>query len=222
MSIQLQLAALWLPKFLLVHQLRQLATQSTAALDAVLEEHAPDALATLRRGSLPATGTLEMQQAALAAALTNRIAALVAAIGEEETMRVGHRALFTAGVRLGEELRHQLEVNELPEELTAAAQVFYRMLGVRFTVMEQDEEHAVWRIERCALAPKCSGVTCRVLCGVEEGMVQGLNPWVSMTFGEYLSSGAPACIAHLAFLPRHAAAINNSNTTIPPPSPPGR
>jgi len=221
MSIQLQLAALWLPKFLLIRQLRHLAEQSTAALDALLEEHAPEALSTLRRGGKSATDSLEAQQSALAAALTDRITALVAAIGEDETQRLGHKALFTMGVRVGEELRKLLEVSELPADLTAAAQIFYKTLGVHFNVEEADDEHTTWRIERCALAPKCSGVTCRVLSGVEEGIIQGLNPWVSMTFDAYIPDGAPACIAHLNFLPRRSV-VSSSNIPTPPPSPPGR
>ena len=204
MNIILQLAA-YLPQMLITNQLARLTEQATAALDALLDDHAPDALPALRR-ERTAAGGLDARQLALVSAVSARLTALTRALGEEEAVQLAYRALFKVGAHLGEEMRKLFAVGELPEDLPVAANVFFRLFGARVHAEALDEEGKVcWQIERCALAPHCNQAVCHVLSGIEEGLVQGLNPWVAMTITAYRSDGAATCTAELTHLPRRGA-----------------
>jgi len=199
MSLQLRLAVLWTPPPLQRQELDRVARVTTAALDALLEEHAPLSLDRVRQGDTPQSGTLAQRRAAVGQAHSRRVAALVQALGPEQAVESGRAALFAVGRQLGQEVRSRLAVGSSAADLLRAARVLYRVLGIAFTVRWQDGRPAFLCVHRCALAAHYAAVTCAVLSATDEGVVQGLNPDVGMRFQECMAAGAERCLARLEF-----------------------
>jgi len=197
MSLLLRLAALWTPPPLARQELDRVARVTTAALDALLAEHAPLSLDRVRREDPPAGGTLAERRAALGQAHDRRVAALVQALGREQAVALGRAALFPVGQQLGRDARARLGVGNGTADLLRAARVLYRVLGIAFTVRRQDGQPRFLRVHRCALAAHYSAVTCAVLSATDEGVVQGLNPAARLRFQEYMPAGAAQCRATL-------------------------
>jgi hypothetical protein len=196
MGLRLRLASLWLPGPLLVRELERIAERTTAALDSLLEDHAPESLREIRRvEETPATGSLEQRRAAMAVAQNARVEALVGAIGREEAIRLGRSSLHEVGVGLGREVRRRLGVGDDPMDLVRAARLLYRVLGIGFRVEWQGGDKAVLLVDRCALAESYSDEACLVLSAVDEGVVRGLSPRLGMSFEERIAAGAPRCVA---------------------------
>jgi len=199
MSLQLRLAALWTPPPLLARELDRVARVTTAALDALLAEHAPLSLDRVRHEDTPQSGTLAQRRAAMGEAHERRVVALVRALGPEQGAERGRAALFQVGLRLGREARSRLGVGESAADLLRAARVLYRVLGIAFTVRWQEGRPAFLHVHRCALAAHYAEVTCRILSATDEGVVRGLNPDAGMRFQGCMTAGAPQCLARLEF-----------------------
>lgn len=199
MSLQLRLAALWIPPFLLRQELDRVARVTTAALDGLLAEHAPLSLDRVRREEDPRGGTLAQRRAALGRAHDRRVAALVQALGRERAAALGRAALFAVGRQLGREVNARLGVGRSAADLLRAARVLYNVLGIAFTVQRQEGRPAFLCVHRCALAAHYAEVTCRILSATDEGVVQGLNPDMEMRFQECMTAGAPQCLARLEY-----------------------
>ena len=60
----------------------------------------------------------------------------------------------------------------------------------------------VLRIDRCALAEVYDPITCRLMSAADEGMVQGLNPDVEMSFTQRMTEGTSCCRAELHIVPK--------------------
>ncbi len=197
MSLTLRVLAKKTPERVLLQELARVDELTTAALDGLLERHAPGALAGLRpRPDTPPTD-LDGRRRAMASAHEARISALVSALGRERAVNLAREELFRVGIQLGEEARSRLGVGAGLEDLVLAARVLYRVLGIEFDVERSDEGGAVLRVDRCALAARYSEETCLALSATDEGVVRGLNPRVTMAFEERLTAGAPACVARL-------------------------
>jgi hypothetical protein len=197
MSLKLSASKLWTPRSALLEGLDRVAELTTAALDALVEDHAPDALESIRARDPPMEGSLEERQHAMAVAHRRRVAALVESIGREETIERGRRRLFPIGERLGLEARERLGVGEDIDDLVAAASVVYRALGIAFEAIEGEDGNVVLSIGRCALSENYDEVTCMVMSAADKGMIQGLNPRASMEFRRRLTDGSPVCLADL-------------------------
>jgi len=190
-------------------QLQQIAVSATAALDALLEERAPQALAELRRFSPPA-GSLEAQQAALTEALDVRIVALSAAVGEDEMLRLAHRALFTVGAKLGEKMRATWGVGNTPEDLTAAAGLFYKMFAPASVSRKPGKTRPSGALPAAASHPAAGTDLPRT-----ERRGRGIDPRTEPVGFDDHHRIRPrrrhACVAHLQFLP-HAQRIEKRVT----------
>lgn len=194
MGLRLRLASL-LPAWALRGVLARVARETTVALDALLEEHAPAELARIRLAEGPSPGPSALRSA-MAVAHRVRVAALVAALGHEEAVRQGRRALYPLGRALGAEMRTRLGACDGAGDLVCTLQLLYRLMGIRFRV-RGDAEGRRLEVYRCALAEHYAETTCRVVHAVDEGVVQGLCPRARITFLARLTGGCPRCIARV-------------------------
>jgi len=199
MSLRLRLTSCWLPKALLLRELDRVAELTTGALDALLVEHAAESLKKLVEEEVSLSRGLEARRAAMAAVHESRVAALVDALGPKEAVQLGRNALFQVGVQLGQEARTRLGVGNGVDDIVRAAKVLYHILGINFEAHWKDEGDGLLIVDRCALAEHYSETTCLVLSAADEGVVQGLNPHVEMSFRERITAGAPRCVARLKF-----------------------
>lgn len=133
---------------------------------------------------------------------TELVKALEAAVGHDKAVGLGREALFSVGQEIGRQTRSKLGVGDNPKDLTRAAKVLYRVLGIEFHIEWLDDSNAVAIIDRCALAQQYSKLTCRVLSATDEGVINGLQPNVTMHFKEYLTGGCKNCRADLHFNPK--------------------
>jgi hypothetical protein len=197
MSLRLRALAKRTPERVLAKELSRVDELTTAALDGLLERHAPGALARLGPRPEGSGADLEGRRDSMAAAHEARVKALVDAVGRERAVNLAREELFRVGIRLGEEARARLGVGDALEDLVLAAKVLYRVLGIEFRVEREGSGGAVIRVDRCALAQRYSDDTCLALSATDEGVVNGLNPRVTMVFEERLTAGAPECVARL-------------------------
>ena len=130
---------------------------------------------------------------------TELVQKLVAALGQNEAVKLGREALFSVGQNLGEQTRSKLGVGDNPKDITRAAKILYRVLGIEFRLEWINNSSAKAIINRCALAEHYSKLTCEVLSATDEGVIKGLQPNVKMQFKEYMTSGCTNCRADIHF-----------------------
>jgi hypothetical protein len=126
------------------------------------------------------------------------VSILVAQNGKETGLRLGHEAMYGAGVGLGEQLGKKLHISNDEGQLVAAAKLLYRILDIDFE-LEKDGYGMKMLVKRCSLANGYGPITCQVICGMDEGVVHGLNPKVSMAFKKRNGEGPCICEASLAW-----------------------
>jgi len=124
--------------------------------------------------------------------------ALVSHKGREGALEEGRRVLFEAGSMMGRDLRSRLRLSGDPEEFLAAARLLYRMLGIEFQVEMQGREGTM-KVVRCSLSQGYGPLTCDVISAMDEGVVSGLDPQVSMRFETRNRPGTPCCTARIAW-----------------------
>jgi len=122
---------------------------------------------------------------------------LASAIGHEEAVNLGREALFMVGQNLGKQARSRLGVGDSPNDLTKAAKILYRVLGIEFHLQWHDQSNATVIIDKCALAQQYSELTCEVLSATDEGVIKGLQPNLTMKFSKYMTSGCKNCRADI-------------------------
>ncbi len=128
---------------------------------------------------------------------SNLVETLAASIGREKAIKLGREALFSIGQNLGNQTRRRLGVSDSQNDLIRAAKILYRILGIEFHVEWHDKSSATVIIDRCALAQQYSPLTCEVLSATDEGVLNGLQPRVTMKFKEYMTSGCKNCLADI-------------------------
>jgi hypothetical protein len=121
----------------------------------------------------------------------------VGLLGHEKGIGEARRALFDAGVALGEEARRRLGVRQNRNDVLRAARILYRVLGIRFRAEWRTPDEATVRIDRCALARGYSPEACLALSATDAGVVAGLWPGAQLEFDERITEGKKACIACL-------------------------
>ncbi len=141
--------------------------------------------------------SIQERRAAMAQTQAKLVETLVTLIGHEEAVRHGREALFLVGQNLGKEARSRLGVGDSPTDLSKAAKILYRVLGIEFHLNWHDQSSATVIIDKCALAQKYSKLTCEVLSATDEGVINGLHPNLTMRFKEYMTSGCKNCFADI-------------------------
>ena len=124
---------------------------------------------------------------------------LEATLGHEKAVTLGREALFLVGENLGKQTHNRLGIGDNSNDLTKAAKILYRVLGIDFHIEWLDKSNAKVVIDRCALAEHYSKLTCEVLSATDEGVIKGLQPNAQMQFREYMTSGCKKCKADIHF-----------------------
>jgi hypothetical protein len=193
-GLKLLILGWWTPNYVIRGELKNISDRTTAALKALL----PNSVEQVDVPNVPA-GSVQQQRAAMAQTQARLVEALVAAVGRQEAVRLGREALFLVGRDIGKQARIRLGVSDYPGDLTKAAKILYRVLGIQFHLEFLNDASAIAIIDRCALAEQYSELTCEVLSATDEGVINGLQPNVTMKFKEYLTSGCKNCKANIRF-----------------------
>ena len=195
MGAKLSLLSWWTPKFVISRELDEVSKVTTQALKETLSYHAPNR--TIKEELLEAGRSIDEKRNAMASQHTILVSALVEALGHDAAVKVGREALFKVGKQLGSENRRRLNVGDSQCDLVKAAKIMYRVLGINFNVKWLEPNQAVLTVDRCALAKNYSELTCEVLSATDEGVVNGLNPNVTMKFEKMITSGCKVCTAKI-------------------------
>ena len=197
MSLRLAILSCWTPKYIVRRELARVSELTTAALESLLEIHAPDALKRIPKQEEPSR-SMNSRRSWMARRHVALVEALKDAIGEEETIALGRAALFEAGRSLGREAQYRLRMRRRIGDLVKAARILYRVLGIEFEI-ERSDGGATMRVYRCALSREYSELTCKVLSATDEGVIRGLDSRARMSFEERMTSGCQNCIAIIGF-----------------------
>jgi hypothetical protein len=194
MSLKLRIASFWMPSSLLIPEIDRVAEVTVKHLDQLLREFAPEQLRTIQKEELMMKGNIEQRRKIMATAHNVRVKTLIDALGCDDAVEIGRKALFKAGLLLGQEARERLNVGESLQDLIRAARILYHVLGIEFRIKKSGED-ILMVVERCSLATYYSPETCRILSATDEGVVQGLNPNIHMIFKERMTEGPSECLA---------------------------
>lgn len=195
MNLKLRIILYWTPEFLLIPELDHVAKVTIECLNQLLKKYAPQS--NIPNQKLVMKGSINERRKTMAIQQNIRVQALIKAIGYEEALNIGKKALFNTGVNLGREIRQRLGVNDNLGDLIRAARVLYRVLGIKFHIKEEneDDDKITLIIEKCMLSKYYTPETCQVLSAADEGVVQGLNPNFSLNFCERITEGSNECVA---------------------------
>ena len=198
MGIKLLILSWWTPGFIIRKELGNISDKTTTALKTLITEHVDPKTAAM--GSVQLHGaSVREQRAIMAQNHAELVGTLEAALGREEATKLGREALFSVGHDVGKQSRKALGVSNNWEDLSRAAKILYRVLGIKFHLEWSDSSDAIAIIDSCALAEQYSKLTCEVLSATDEGVINGLLPNVTMKFREYMTSGCKNCKADIHF-----------------------
>lgn len=194
MNFKLLLASFWMPDFLLIPELDKVAEVTVGCLDQLLEKHAPDKFKSISKDELVLEGNINKRRKQMAVAHNIRVKLLIDALGWEDAMMIGRKALFKVGLYLGREARERLDVGGDFKDLIRAAGILYRVLGIEFQI-KRSRKDIFMIVERCSLSYYYSPETCKILSAADEGVVQGLNENIHMKFTQRMTEGYGKCEA---------------------------
>jgi hypothetical protein len=197
MGLRLIFLSWWTPKYVIRRELANVSDRTNSALQSLLSSYVHQESATTQTEQKPKN--VEEQRAIMAKTHTRLVEALEAAVGHDKAVKLGREALFSVGQELGRQTRRKLGVGNNPKDLTRAAKILYRVLGITFHLEWLDNSNATATIDQCALAEQYSKLTCEVLSATDEGVINGLLPNVTMQFKKYMTSGCKSCKASLHF-----------------------
>lgn len=197
MGLKLDLLSLWMPDFIMKKEIKTIAEVTIRELDRLMEEnsHSQNSHSTLK--SLPTPkieGRSRNRRIEMASAHEQRVKLLIQVLGRDKAIELGRAALFRTGQELGSQLKGRLGVGDSLTDLIKAARILYRVLGIDFAVQKTNDTIFLV-VNRCQLADYYSSDTCWVLSATDEGVVQGLNPHISMKFNQRMAAGASCCLA---------------------------
>ena len=195
MGIKLSILSWWTPKFVISRELSNVQALTVQALKETLRTHAPNT--SVEAEVAENFGNIDEKRAAMAKQHTVLVEKLIEALGHEEAVRLGKEELFRVGVQLGSQNRRRLGVGDSKKDLVKAAKIMYRVLGINFSLKWDGPAQATLTVDRCALAQNYSELTCEVLSATDEGVIQGLNPDMSMKFEKWMTSGCKVCTAKI-------------------------
>ncbi len=196
MGLRLLVLSWWTPKYVIRRELENISDKTTTALETIISKCAVTKANVANQKQRRPTNIQE-QRAAMAETHAKLVETLQAAVGQEEAVKLGREALFLVGQNVGKQTRGRLGVSDNPNDLTKAAKILYRVLGIEFHLEWNDQLSGTVIIDRCALAEKYSKLTCQVLSATDEGVLNGLQPKVTMNFKEYMTSGCKNCRADI-------------------------
>jgi len=196
MGLRLALLEKWTPNYILNRELDRVTNITESALLETLKTRAPEASLKTLDAKKPAK-TLEEKRDNMAKQQVLLVDALVQALGKDEGVAAGRKALFEAGKLLGLETRRRLGAGENTADLVRAAKILYRILGIHFNVEWHTPTHATLTVDRCALARAYSEVACLVLSATDEGVVEGLDSSMQMHFKNRITNGCSTCTAEI-------------------------
>lgn len=194
MNLKLRMASFWMPSLLLIREIDRVAEVTIKCLDQLLGEFAPEKLRTIQKDELIMKGNIEERRKIMATAHNVRVKALIDTLGCDDAVKIGRKALFKAGLQLGQEARERLNVGESLQDLIRAARILYRVLGIEFRIKKSGDD-MLMVVEKCSLATYYSPETCKILSATDEGVVQGLNPNIHMIFKKRMTEGPSECLA---------------------------
>lgn len=198
MGLRLSILGWWTPSYIIRRELENISNQTTSALNRLIPKNAVKVVdAANQKQNYPKS--IQEQRSVMAQTQAELVAALESAFGHDEAVRVGREALFAVGQEIGKQTRGKLGVSDKPADLTKAAKILYRVLGIEFDLKWLDDSNANAIINRCALAEKYSKLTCEVLSATDEGVINGLQPNVTMKFRQFMTSGCKNCRADIHF-----------------------
>jgi hypothetical protein len=192
LGIRLFFLSLWTPKSLIRRELENISRQTTVALVELIPNDAVKDV-KFKWSELG----IRQEEAAMAQTHVKLVEVLETTFGRDEAIKRGRAVLFEVGKKLGKETRGKLGLSDNPKDLEKAAKILYRVLGIEFHLQWFDSANATATINRCALAEHYSALTCQVLSATDEGVINGLNPNVTMQFKQTMTSGCRNCVAEL-------------------------
>jgi hypothetical protein len=195
MGAKLAFLSWWTPKFVISRELDKVSKVTTQALKEILRINAPDFPVKDEVADL--VRSINERRDDMANQHTILVNALVEALGQETAVKVGREAMFKVGKQLGSQSRIRLNIGDSQGDLVKAAKIMYRVLGINFNVEWLGTNQAILTVNRCALAQKYSELACEVLSATDEGVVNGLNPNITMRFEKTITSGCKVCTAKI-------------------------
>jgi hypothetical protein len=194
-GLRLLILSWWTPKYIIRKELENISDRTTSVLKALISKHGvkQDEI-TIQE---PQPTNIQEQRTAMAQTQAKLVETLAAAVGHDEAVKLGREALFLVGQNLGKQTRIRLGVSDNPNDLTKAAKILYRILGIEFHLEWHDRSSATIIIDQCALASQYSKLTCEVLSATDEGVIKGLQPTLTMKFKEYMTNGCKNCWADI-------------------------
>ncbi len=204
MGLRLLILSWWTPKYIIRKELENISNRTTRALKALITRYVAEPRVIANHQHQSSTNIKE-QRTAMAQTQAELVETLAGAIGNEKAIRLAREAMFIVGQDLGQQARTRLGVGDSQNDLTKAAKILYRVLGIEFHLKWHDKSSATVVIDRCALAQQYSKLTCQVLSATDEGVIRGLQPNLTMKFREYMTSGCKNCMADLSLNEKEAA-----------------
>ncbi len=122
---------------------------------------------------------------------------MIKTYGYDIALEKGREEMFSKGLSLGQKFRKMLGVGDSQEDLIRAAGILYKVLGINFIIEENENKEMIMIVNHCALAEYYTPETCQILSAADEGVVQGLNPQITINFHERITQGAPCCLASI-------------------------
>jgi hypothetical protein len=194
MSLKLDLLSFWMPDSLMKREIKHISDVTLRELDRLINENSPSHIKSLKAPQFG--GSSRNMRIEMSSAHEKRVKLLIQILGRDKAILLGREALFSAGQELGSQLKGRLKVGGSLKELIKAARILYKVLGIDFEVEKVDGEIFLV-VNRCQLAEYYSPDTCLVLSATDEGVVQGLNPLISMNFNQRIVSGFECCLANI-------------------------
>jgi hypothetical protein len=191
-NFKLRLLSIWMPESLIIAEIDRIAKVTIKCLNQLLKKYAPEN--QLLNEKLVMKGNILMRRLIMADAQNIRVKNLIESLGYGEAVKIGRKSLYQVGLKLGLETRQRLNLNDSQRDLLNAAQILYRVLGIEFHIIEEDDKIFLI-VEKCSLAAYYTKETCRILSAVDEGVVHGLNNNFSMTFKKRITEGHSECQA---------------------------
>jgi len=218
MGLKLRIISLWTPEWFQKRGLDELAHQTTSGLEKLLDDQVDEDLksnkpsksskpskSNIKHHDIVLKGNLDERRKIMATTHNKLVERMVSAMGREEAIKKGRKAMFNEGLSLGAKFKRILGVGNSFDDLFTAARILYDVLGIKFSIKEVEEEDENRKItmfvSHCALAEYYTPDTCHVLSAADEGVVQGLNPGVKIKFTKRITEGCSECLAPLNIEP---------------------
>jgi hypothetical protein len=198
MNLKLLLAAKMLPRRIIRQELFFIAESTVSLLNILLREQE---LPTSTSIGLTKNQSLSRLRKNMALIHVLQAVRLEEKLGWEKTLLYGREKIKALGMRLGDSFQRQFKIGTRLPDALRAAQIMYRILAIRFKLSWITEGEALLYVTKCALADYYNEHTCALLCAADEGVVNGINPNLTLKFESYLTQGNPFCQARLTYAP---------------------